>query len=420
MAPLHVTDDFLFLSEVLGRPLTEDDGARVGNVRDLIVSLDDFYPRVIALVIRQRRGGVYRLPWQHVILKHPPVQLQMKETGRLEPFHLEAHELPTREKLLDKQIVDTEGCKVVRVNDIHFVKAERGLHLVHVDVGTRGLIRRLGWERAVDGLMVWLFGETLPDQFVSWKYVHLLTTGSLTGIQLRFPVKKLSEIHPADLAEILEDLSIHQQSTILQSLEPETAAHALGDIEPKQQVSLIEHLEPTMAADLLEEMPPDEAADLLGALRDEVAEELLDQMEDEKAEEMRELLTYEEDTAGGVMTTDYAAIPKTSTVGHALEALRVLETLPEASVAVYIVDAEEQLIGIVPLGRLLHTPLMTPLDEVMIEPVISVDVTTSLEEVRELFGKYDFTELPVVDESGHVKGVVTLKGAVKGVVPEFH
>lgn len=174
-----------------------------------------------------------------------------------------------------------------------------------------------------------------------------------------------------------------------------------------------------MAADLLEEMPPNEAADLLGALRDEVAEELLDQMEDEKAEEMRELLTYEEDTAGGVMTTDYVAIPGRVTVGEAVEQIRTTETMPETTTVLYIVDVEERLMGIVPLWRLLSTPPATPIDEVMIEPVISVDVNTSLEEVREAFGKYDLVELPVVDEEGCIKGVITLREAVKGVVQEL-
>jgi CBS domain-containing protein/sporulation protein YlmC with PRC-barrel domain len=419
MASLRTTDDFLFLSEVIGRPLMESTGARAGKVGDLIVSLEGLYPRVTALVIRQRRREISRISWERVTLKHSPAQLEMRETGGFEPFRLETYELPIREKLLDQQIVDTEGCKVVRVNDIHFVKAEGSLYLVHVDVGTRGLIRRLGWERGVDGVMVWLLGETLPDHFVAWKDVHLLTTGPLTGIQLRFPVKKLSEIHPADLAEILEDLSIHQQSTILQSLETETAAQALGDIEPKHQVSLIEHLEPTMAADLLEEMPPNEAADLLGALRDEVAEELLDQMEDEKAEEMRELLTYEEDTAGGAMTTDYVAILKRTTVGEAVEQIRAMETVPETATILYVVDGEEHLMGIVPLWRLLSPPLTTPIDEVMIKPVISVDVDTGLEEVREAFGKYDLAEIPVVDEEGRIKGVITLREAVKEIVAEF-
>lgn len=419
MAALRTTDDFLFLSEIVGEPIKGKDGARIGRVTDLIVSVDEFYPRVTGVLVRCGRRNVQRIPWRQVVLRYPPLGMKIEDDPDLEPPAFREYELPIGARMLDQQVVDTEGCKVVRVNDIHFVKADRNLHLVHADVGTRGLLRRLGWLRIVDGLMEWLFGDTLSDQFVSWKDVHLLSTGPQTGIQLKFSSKKLSEIHPSDLAEILEDLTIHEQSTILQSLGTETAAQALSDIEQNMQVSLMEHLEPTMAADLLEEMPANEAADLLGALRDEVAEELLDQMEDEAAEEIRELLTYEEDTAGGAMTTDFVTVSGSESVGEVIELLRSREDLPEVFTAAYAVDRLDRLAGVVSVSRLLLSTGSVLIADIMEDSPCDVGVDARLQEVRDLFGKYDLTELPVLDGEGRLKGIISLREAVKGAVEEL-
>ena len=221
---------------------------------------------------------------------------------------------------MDKQIVDTFGAKVVRVNDLHFLRIDSRLRLVHVDVGFRGLMRRVGWEKGVDQALRLLFSYDLPNQFISWKYVQVLPGSD--PLKLSVSQKKLSHLHPADLADIMEDLSGRERSAIFHALDTETAAEALEEIEPKIQRELIETIPVEKASDIVEEMSPSDAADLLGDLPEEKAEEILGGMEQEKAEDLRELLVHAVETAGGLMTTAYLSLPPEMAVEQAISRLR--------------------------------------------------------------------------------------------------
>lgn len=411
---------FLFFSALLGRPALAPDGRWVGRVRDLIVNVRDLYPRVTALVVSRSRSRCVAVPWEEVESCDPTgFRLRSGDIERFGPPSFSEEEVPLREAILDKQVVDTAGAKVERVNDLHLIRMNGTLRVAHVDIGARGLIRRLGWERAVDAAIDWLFSYRTADRFIPWKYVQLIPSAYSHGVQFSFPIQKLSQLHPADLAEIVEDLSIHQGSQILTSLDVQTAAQTLSEVDPEVQTSIVEVMGREQASDIIEEMPSDEAADLLGDLREEVAEEVLEGIEQEKAEEMRELLAYDEKTAGGLMTPDFFSAPESLSVEETLR--RIREMGPQAGTLhyVYVVDVEDRLVGVVTLRGLILARPETPLSKIMEGRIVSVRPDADRQEVVNLLVKYNFHALPVVDEVTRIKGVVTLQDALKAVNPEL-
>jgi Mg/Co/Ni transporter MgtE len=308
---------------------------------------------------------------------------------------------------MDRQIVDTFGAKVVRVNDLHFLRVDSRLRLVHVDVGFRGLMRRVGWEKLVDQALRWFFSYILPNQFISWKYVQLPSGSS--PLQLSISQKKLSDLHPADLADIIEDLSGRDRSAIFHALDAETAAEALEEIDPKIQKSLIETIPVEKASDIVEEMSPSDAADLLADLPEERAEEILEGMEQEKAEDLRELLVHSEETAGGLMTTAYLALSPGTTVEMAVARLKAEAPNLDIMDYIFVVDDQEILQGVVSIRDLLTAHPNQTLSEIQPSRVVSVKVDEDQNEVVEAFAKYGFRAVPVVDEEGHLRGVISFR-----------
>jgi magnesium transporter len=410
---------FVFLSALIGRPVVDPQGRPVGRVRDLAVRVRDPYPPVTTLVVHSRRRGRLALPWEVVGECGPgPLRLRSGDLDRFGPPALAADEVPLREAVLDKQIVDMDGAKVVRVNDLHLIQVDRSLRVAHVDIGVRGLIRRLGWERGTDILVDWLFSYRLAERFIPWKYVQLVPLAYSHGVQFSFPIQKLSQLHPADLAEIVEDLSIHQGSRILTSLDVQTAAQTLSEVDPEVQTSIIEVMNREQASDIIEEMPAEEAADLLGELRQEVAEDVLEGFEQGHAEEVRELLAYDEDTAGGLMTPDSFCLPQNMSVQDALD--RVRQAHPESGALhyVYLVDAQARLVGVVSLRELILGNPTTPLARMMERRIVSVRPDADPREAMDLLVKYNLRAIPVLDDNAAIKGVVRLQDAFTAVFPE--
>jgi sporulation protein YlmC with PRC-barrel domain len=260
--------DFYFFSDFLNRRVYTPSGQRMGNISDLIAERAEPYPMIIGLVVRTRGReksrrvgttvvptpdhGKFYLPWEKIIQIEPLITFPEKELCSLATSLSGKDIVLLREEVMDKQIVDTFGAKVVRVNDLHFLRIDSHLRLVHVDVGFRGLMRRVGWEKLMDQVLRWLFSYDLPNQFISWKYVQLLSGSDL--LHLSVPQKKLSHLHPADLADIIEDLSGRERSAIFHALDTETAAEALEEIDPKIQKALIETISVEKASDIVEEM----------------------------------------------------------------------------------------------------------------------------------------------------------------------
>jgi magnesium transporter len=418
-SPAYDRRFFLFFSALIGRPVVDSEGRSVGRVRDLAVRIRDLYPPVTALVVSRRRGGRFAVPWDAVAeCGVRTFRLRAGDVGLFGPPAFSAEEAPLREAVLDKQIVDMDGAKVERVNDLHLIRVDNNLRVAHVDIGVRGLIRRLGCERAIDALIAWLFSYRLADRFIPWKYVQLVPLAYSHGVQFNFPIQKLSELHPADLAEIVEDLSIHQSSRILTSLDVQTAAQALSEVDPEVQTSIIEAMDREQASDIIEEMPPEEAADLLGELREDVAEDVLEGFEEDHAEEVRELLAYDEDTAGGLMSPEFFCLPESLTVQGALDRIRQANPQAAALPYLYLVDARSCLVGVASLRELILGKPETPLAGVMERRIVSVRPDAGSREVMELLVKYSLRALPVVDEDGTIKGVIGLQEAFTAVFPE--
>ena len=409
--------DFYFLSHFLNRKVYSPSGRKAGRIIDLVVERAEPYPMLIGFSMRAgARKNKPFLPWRKIAFLEPRITL-LEEESLLQNVPLpEKDYILLREEVMDKQIVDTFGAKVVRVNDLHFLRINSHLRLVHVDVGFRGLMRRVGWEMGVDKALRWLFSYELPNQFISWKYVQLLSGSDL--LQLSVSQKKLSHLHPADLADIIEDLSGRERSAIFHALDTETAADAMEEIDPKIQKSIIETIPVEKASDIVEEMSPSDAADLLGDLTEEKAEKILEGMEQEKAEDLRELLEHPDETAGGLMTTAYLQLAGHVPVETAMVRLRAESQELDIIDYVFVVDHEEVLQGVVSIRDLLTAQPHQRLSELLAPRVVSVKFDENQKEVVEAFAKYGFRALPVVDEKNHLRGVISFRSVLEVLAPD--
>ena len=409
--------DFYFFSDFLNRGVYNPLGQKVGKLSDLVAERAEPYPMIIGIVVRTRgREKRIYLSWEKIIRIEPQITLSEDEPHRFQASLPQKDIILLREEVMDKQIVDTFGAKVVRVNDLHFLRVNSNLRLVHVDVGFRGLMRRVGWEKVVDQALRWLFSYDLPNQFISWKYVQLLSGSDL--LQLSVSQKKLSHLHPADLADIIEDLSGRERSAIFHALDTETAADTLEEIDPKIQKSLIEEIPVEKASDIVEEMSPSDAVDLLHDLPEERAEEILEGMEQEKAEDLRELLVHPEETAGGLMTTAYLSLTPGVNVEAAITRLRTHAPDLDIIDYIYVVDEEEVLQGVVSIRDLLTAHPHQPLSGIQAQRVVSVQPDAHQKEVVEAFAKYGFRALPVVDEGNRLRGVIGFRSVLEVLAPD--
>ena len=401
--------EFYFFSEFLNRKVCNASGQRVGKITDLVAERAEPYPMIIGMMVRTKGRKMY-LPWERIVQIEPQLTLPEKELIDLKTSLPEKDIILLREEVMDKQIVDTFGAKVVRVNDLHFLRVDSRLRLVHVDVGFRGLMRRVGWEKLVDQALRWFFSYVLPNQFISWKYVQLLSGSGL--LHLSVSQKKLSHLHPADLADIIEDLSGRDRSAIFHALDAETAAETLEEIDPKIQKALIETIPVEKASDIVEEMSPSDAADLLGDLPEERAEEILEGMEQERAEDLRELLVHPDETAGGLMTTAYLSLTPGDKIEAAIGRLKAEAQNLDIMDYIFIVDEEEVLQGVVSIRDLLTAHSHQTLAQIQAARVVSVKLDEDQNEVVEAFAKYGFRALPVVDDEGHLKGVISFRSVL--------
>jgi len=407
---------FYFFSDFLNRRIYNPALKKVGKIVDMVAERMEPYPLILGMVIQLQGRKKFFLPWERMLQVEPQIVLSEGDPPELTTSLSGKDAILLREEVMDKQIVDTYGAKVVRVNDLHFLKVDSRLRLVHVDVGFRGLMRRVGWERAVDRVLEWLFSYKLPNQFISWKYVQLLSGSDL--LHLSVSQKKLSHLHPADLADIIEDLSSRERSAIFHALDTETAAETLEEIDPKIQKALMETIPVEKASDIVEEMSPSDAADLLADLPEERAEEILEGMEQEKAEDLRELLVHPEETAGGLMTTAFLRLTPDVTVETAISRLRAEAPNLDIMDYIYVVDEEESLQGVVSIRDLLTAQSHQPLSEIQFPRVVSVKLDEDQKEVVETFAKYGFRALPVVDDENHLKGVIGFRNVLEVLAPE--
>lgn len=399
-----------FFSSLVNLQVVDSQDKKIGRFCDFTISVGSAFP-VIESAIVIHRGTKVRLYWdqikevtQDVILLNIP----MHKVNLYEPRE---GEILLKEDLLDKQIVDTHGYKVVRVNDLQINKVDHSYILAGVDVGTQGILRRLGLEKSF-GFLLKLFKRSPPENIIPWDYVAPLNIKDLNYIKLVLPHKKLVKIHPADLAEILTDLHGKERRHLFSSLDKEVAADALQEMEDEDQVSLINSLPDEHASDILEEMDPDDAADLLTELPKDRAEELLGLMEHDEAKEVKELLSYPEESAGGIMTTEYISLSENMTAEEVIEKLRELAPSAEMIYYLYIVDNLNHLRGVLSLRNLIVAGPKTPIKDIMFTKLYKVNVSSGVKEVAELTDKYGLLAMPVVDNAGRLKGIITVDDVV--------
>ncbi|MDO9631921.1 MAG: CBS domain-containing protein [Humidesulfovibrio sp.] len=407
-------DDGLFLSAVLDRPVISLSGQEIGRLWDVAMSPGEPLPLVKHLLVR-KAGSIRRVPWADIALFNPVVvSLKGELQGAGDVPELE-DEVLMRRDILDKQIVDVDGARVVRVNDLKLKPMLDDLCLAAVDVGFRGVLRRLGYLKAWD-LMGGMLHRPLARKEIDWLFVQPLGA-NLSRLTLTVTRDKLSDLHPADLAHIIAQLPHQNVSAVLNSLDMDVAGEALGEMEPEDSSRVLSQLENAHAADVLEEMPPDEAADLLAEYSDEKAQELLSYMDPEDAEKVQELLEHEDDSAGGLMNNEYLFVMPDATVDDAMAQVRLLAAEVDNIYYVSVVDEGEQLHGVLSLKRLLLTAGETPVAEVMSRNPKSVHVDSSLDEVFELVVQYKLAALPVLEEDGKMAGIVSADDIMEHFLP---
>ncbi|MCL1798682.1 MAG: CBS domain-containing protein [Eggerthellaceae bacterium] len=402
----------LYLSQMLGEPVVDSTGAKIGKVSDLAISTGEMFPRITSLAFQGPGKKPFMVSWRKYVESFDEDGIDLGVEGHHIRFsYLQPDEVLLARDLLNRQIVDTQGMKVVRVNDLKLSVSGKQLRLLGAEVGMRGIMRGLSQhlERAVLALAR-AFGKKIDEQIIAWNYMDLLDR-DLSEVQLSVTHKRLNEMHPADVADILEQLDPQQRASVFAHLDEARATDAISEMEDEYQADFIEDLDEARASTLLGKMDPDDAADIVRDLSYEKAETLLHLMGMEDAAAIRGLLGYKEGTAGGMMTTQYVAVEETRTVAETIEALRELDEDFPTVHYVYVLDAYGKLVGVASLRTLVLVDAATPLKDIMYSELITALPTKTEEEVAADIFKYDLPAMPVVDESGKLLGIVTVDDA---------
>jgi CBS domain-containing protein/sporulation protein YlmC with PRC-barrel domain len=398
-----------YLSRILGNKVVSEQRKAVGKLEDLVVDLDQVRPMVFALKVRFgstsllidfKHVSIFKKDSSYVVQCHQLVEVPIPNDNIL---FLAKH-------VMDRQIVDIDGRKLERVNDLRLAYLSSGLFVVAVDVGVEGLLRRLSVAKPINQTLK-PFGKSLPSRMILWDDIAAISP-SQEGIKLGKEQSKLSTLHPSDLADILEDLDHKTRVALFSELDEEKAADVLEEMENEAQVSMLESLSVEKAADVLEKMPADEVADILDDLQKERADELLEEMEEEASEEVRELMEYPENTVGSLMSTDYFSFHENMTVSQTIMELRRLKPPSDTIYYLYVLDDEEKLVATVSLRDLVVAEPETTLLEIMNRKVIKVEDYDRIDSLAEIISKYNLIAIPVVDEEDHMAGIVIIDDVV--------
>ena len=404
----------LALTELLGATVYDPSGAASGRVREVTLAPQEDRSRISSLIVKTKAGNrVLAFSAVSAIdggIRATTAAGEWPAANGTEGLFLLGRDL------LDQQVIDVNGRKVVRVNDVdlqvdpakdkHADRNRPVLRVISVDVGARGAVRRLlrgvAPKTTLQALLL-----RIPPRSIPWNFIDVIETDPARRVKLKTSYEGLAKLHPADIADIVEDLAPDERQAVFQTLDEETAAEALEEVTPRVQKSIVESLDSGRAADIVEEMDPDAAADLLADLPDERTEQILVQMEPEAKHDVVELLEHREETAAGRMTTDFLALPIAATVQNAVDSLREFEGGVEAVSTIYLVDSQGTLTAAVPLARLVLAQPSTPMLSLIQEPLVLAHEGVEENEVAELFDKYNLQTLPVVDDHNRLTGVIT-------------
>ena len=401
-----------FISEFIDRPVVDLDGEPAGDLKEILAShlVDLAHPKLVAIGIKKGSQFNWVVIQDVAVLSARAISLN-KSQKTVSLYEPRPDDLYLVRDVLDKQILDTNGVRVVRVNDLELTRLENDYYIANVDISGAGLLRRLG----LRSLSRRIASRGAQGGMISWDNVELISSDQ--PMRLKVPGEKIAELHPADLAEILTDLSRLEGREFLESLDLETMADTLEEVEPEFQASLVEGMPNDRVADVLEEMEPDEAADLLAELPDERSQQLLDLMEVDEAKDVRKLLAYPEDSAGGIMTTGYMAVRPDMTIEQVIQVLR--QEGPEAELIyyIYVTDKEDHLLGVFSLRELVLSQPSLLTSEIMEKRVVTVNLEDSQDDCAQVVAKYDLIAVPVVDEEKRLHGIVTADDALDKIIP---
>lgn len=403
----------VFLSKILGNKLYDANSNTLGRIVDLAVLNDEQIPRVIALRLKEKDGNIVNYSFDFLDVYEQDNKKLHISCSNIRRYN-EENIIYLSKGLLDKQIVDINGRKVVRVNDLKLAELNGSFKVIAVDVGFTGLLRRLGIEGSILGISK-MFNAAPHDKLITWDNVEPLKLGS-DKLTLSVPYKKLSKLHPADIADILESLDVKYRNEVFQSLDDETAANTLEEIDPEIQADILESLNEDRASNILDNMDNDEIADILDDMEEGRAEKLLDHMEKEDADEIRALMDYEDTTVGSIMNTEFVSFSPGLTVEETINELRQLQPSSDITYYLYVVDGLRRLMGVVSLRDLIVSKPDIKLLEIMKAKVISIKDTDTLDEVTELVTKYDLLAVPVLNDRHVLVGVAILGDIVDEVL----
>ncbi|GAB4541533.1 MAG: CBS domain-containing protein [Thermodesulfovibrionia bacterium] len=404
----------LFVSEILKKHVLDPRGDEIGRLKDIIVVKGKDLPTVSALIL-QHKNVLYRLEWESVGIFNKRIISSRLYAQKIRPYTPLDDDLMIVRDILDKQIVDANGVKVVRVNDVKLEGINNKACLVAVDVGIRGLLRRLGIEHESANIYR-IFGKALPYNLIPWNYIQPLEP-RLTTISLTVPRQMLSALHPADIAELMNKIPHEQALALFKGLDPNTAAETIHELESHVKKSIVEALDKEYTLEIVERMPPDEAVDLVSELESEKAKEILESLKKDEAEEIQELLAHEEDTAGGLMTTQFIAYPPHLKVGEVIERFKMDAHGIETVYYIYVIDENKRLIGVTSLRDILLSSPTLPLSSIMEAKLKTVTPDEDEDVIAEMLSKYNLLALPVIDSDGELLGIVTIDDIIDRILP---
>lgn len=401
-----------YLSQIIGRPIVDVEGEKVAVIRDVVVRYGaEDYPPVSGIMARYRRRNFF-IPGKNLAgLNETGVQLN-RDVLNLNPFARREGEVLLAKDVLDKQLIDVDGKRVVRVNDVQIIEVGDKWRVTGADVSLQGFLRRL--------MPAGFYGNRLVE-VIDWADVGYLATDTATAaVQLKSSKSKLSRLHPVEIAQLAESLSPIHRTEIVGSLDDEIAADTLEEMSTETQAQILEEMDEERAADILEEMSPDDAVDVLGEMDEDKAQELFDLMEDEEKADVAELMSFESHTAGGLMTTEFVTFPKELTVAQAIARLREMAETPNMIYYLYVVEEENswKINGVISLRSLILADPTLPLSEVMRTEFQSAHPGDSAEEAAQTISEYNLLALPVIDDEGDIAGIVTVDDAMEILLPK--
>lgn len=420
----YIDKGFTFLSQIINLPVFDaETGDKIGRVLDALAVPREMYPKIISLIIQLKKEGKrLNLPLKEIkkIVENKAIYARIPSDHLAELVGVGENEILLKEVFLDKQIVDISGAKVVRVNDLHLLKEPSNLWVVHMDVGFSGLLRRLGVLRPCNFIFRILFSRELKDKLISWKYVQPISSASMNeSLKLKIDNAGLSQLLPADLADILADLGVDEREIVFNSLDISTAAKTLEELPSKIRIQIAESLSQLRLANIINEMPMDEVVDLMADLPKKLVHSLFRILPQEEVKQIKGLLEHSEDIAGSLMNTEFISARLNATTGDVLDRLRTEAERTESFSYIYILDENDFLLGVITLRQLLTEPPDRPVSEFMRSQVVSAKINTDVKDVAQVFIKYDFHLLPVVDDDNRMHGVITMKDAFESVFSEI-